>query len=269
MKKVIPKVKFRIAELKEIIGLINYFLNPKKKGWDWSNKILKKYPKLKEKLENIKNIEKRKKITHKFFADTQRKEKKELEKSMKEFQKEWNKINNKVMETLSKVVEIKWPKDIKIIAAKVSLNPICPRNIKKKTFDVYYKANTHRMKEIAIHEILHFIYFEKWKEIFPKTKEKYFDAPYMIWQLSEMVPPIILSDKKIQKVFKHKPLAYKEYEAMKIKNKSLLSYFQEFYNKKKNFKDFLKKSYSFVKKHEKTINKPTLEVKRSKKPKKS
>jgi hypothetical protein len=209
-------------------------------------------------------VEKRKKIANKFFADVQIKEKKELKKAVNKFKKGWNKINDRIMNTLSEVVEMDWPENARIIISKASLNPICPRYIKKRTFDVYYKASSYRMKEVAIHEILHFIYFEKWKEAFPKTKEKHFDAPYMVWQLSEMVPPVILSDKRVQKVFKHKPLAYKEYELIKIKNRPLLSYIQEFYNKRKNFKDFLKKSYAFVRKHEKIINKPSLEIKRKK-----
>ena len=73
------------------------------------------------------------------------------------------------------------------------------------------------MKSVAIHEILHFIYFEKWKKVFPKTQEKEFDAPHLVWQLSEMVPGIILNDKRVQNVFKYKFDSYKEYENFKKK----------------------------------------------------
>ena len=140
-----------------------------------------------------------------------RNNKKELERKRESFQKEWNKINNRFMETLSKILEIDWPKEDKKILACVSLNPICPRDIKKRYFDIYYQGDVDWMKSLVMHEVLHFLWFEKWKQIFPKTSEKHFNTPYLEWQLSEMVPKIILSDKRIQKIFEHKPGVYKEY----------------------------------------------------------
>ena len=69
-----------------------------------------------------------------------------------------------------------------------------------------------------------------------------------------MVPGIILNDKRIQKVFKHKFDSYKEYGNFKLNGKPLLSYLQDFYDGRKDFADFLKKSWKFVKKHKKEIN---------------
>lgn len=63
-----------------------------------------------------------------------------------------------------------------------------------------------KMKAVSLHEILHFIYFEKWKQIFPQTNEKEFECPGLVWELSEMVPPIVLSDERMQKIFRHNPL---------------------------------------------------------------
>ncbi len=246
----LPKVKFKVAPFEHYINSINYFLSPKK-DWDKSYKILNLYPKLKKKLKGIVDKEKRTKITKEFFKELQEKDKKEFEIAKKHFQKEWNKINNKVMIALSEILEIKWPKNTMKIIAFVNPNPICPRNIKKRTYDIYYKSKI--MKDISLHEILHFIYFEKWKQVFPKTKEKEFDMPYLVWSLSEMVPAVILKDERIQKIFKHKPLVYQEYINFKIKNKPLLKHLQGFYNKRKNFEDFLKQSWRFVNKYKKEI----------------
>lgn len=252
----IPKVKFKIVPVKYSLPLIYCFLNlsKNKAEWDWSQFVYKKYPSLKKELSKIKDSEKKRKHVEKYFLDFEKKNKNKTKQAKTKFEKNWNKINKNALTALSEVVEIDWPKEDKTIWARVSLNPICPRWIKKRIFDVYYGFTTHKMQEIAIHEILHFIYFEKWKEVFPNSNEKHFDAPHLIWQLSEMVPPIILSDKRIQKIIKHKPRAYKEYESAKINNKPLLSYFKGFYKKRKSFEDFLITSYSFVKKHKKEIN---------------
>jgi hypothetical protein len=64
---------------------------------------------------------------------------------------------------------------------------------------------------VALHEILHFIWFEKWKEIFPEHNKKEFESPHLAWKLSEMVPLAILSDSRIQNIFRHKPPVYNEW----------------------------------------------------------
>lgn len=254
MSNNIPKVEFGVPPLNKTFPLIHYFLNPIKEDWDWSSRIYWGYPRLKNKLQNVKDKKKRKEIEYNFFKEVFLFKKPKLKRKKEYFQKEWNKINDKIMFVLSEVVEQEWPKKDRKIFAGVSLNPICPRYIKQRTFDIFYRDNSKRMKSTAIHEILHFIYFEKWKKVFPKTKEKEFDAPHLVWQLSEMVPKIILSDKKVQKVFRYKFDSYKEYENFKLNGKPLLSYLQKFYDNRKDFADFLKKSWKFVKKHEKEIN---------------
>lgn len=248
----IPKVEFSVAPIDKIFFRIHHFLNPSKGDWNWSEAILRNYPQLENKLKGVKD--KRKEIEYNFFKEVFQKERIKLEKRAKIFQREWNKINDKIMLVLSKIVEQEWPKEDKKIFARVSLNPICPRYIKQRTFDVFYKQKPKHMKSVAIHEILHFIYFEKWKQIFPKTKEKEFDVPHLVWQLSEMVPGILLNDERIQEVLRYKFNSYKEYRNFKLEGKPLLFHLQDFYDNRKDFADFLKKSWKFVKKYKKEIN---------------
>jgi hypothetical protein len=249
----IPKVEFSLAPINKTFPIIHSFLNPEKGDWNWSGRILRNYPQLRNKLKGVKNKKKRKEIEYNFFKEIFQKKRTELEKRVKIFQKEWNKINDKVMIVLSEIVEQEWPKNDKQISARVSMNPICPRFIKQRTFDVFYKQTPKFMESVAIHEIFHFIYFEKWKKVFPKTKEKEFDCPRLVWHLSEMVPGIILNDKKVQKIFKYKFGSYDIYEKHKLNGKPVLYYLQRFYNNKSDFADFLKKSWKFVKKYEKEI----------------
>lgn len=252
----IPEVKFKIVQVKYNLPLIYGFLNlsQRKKDWDWSDRIYRKYPDIKEKISKVKGIEEKKKIVEKYFTDFEEKNHERIRDSKEEFEKIWNKINDRVMYALSDVMEIEWPPEDQIFWARLSLNPICPRWIKKRIFDVYFNAPVEYKIEIAIHEISHFLYFEKWKSVFPDTDEKHFDAPHLIWQLSEIVTPIILEDKRIHKFFSQKPKGYDEYEIAKIEGKPLPDYFIEFYEEKRDFEDFLRTSWRFVKKHEKVIN---------------
>ena len=250
-----PYIKFQVAPLGHFIHVANRFLNPEEGRWDWSRNILRKYPELEKKLAKVKDITKRKKIAQHFFEKFISKHKKEFGQRKRQFQREWNKINNKYMVALSGILEIKWPAKDKEIMAFITPNPICPRNISGRWFDTCILSSPEHMRGIAAHELLHFLYFEKWKKVYPKTPESHFNSPHLVWKLSEMVPKAILSDKKIQKIISHEPRVYHEYENLRIKGRPLLNYIGEFYNKRKDFEDFLQKSWAFVNKHKKEIDK--------------
>jgi len=250
----LPKIKFEVKPLEKYLNVMYYFLNPKENSWDWSKKILREYPILQQKLNSVKGYNEKNRIIYEFFKEVEIKEKTRFNLKKKGFQESWNKINNKAVKALSEIVEKEWPEKDRIIRAGVTLNPICPRWIKQRTFDLYYRFNMGTMKAVSLHEILHFIYFEKWKEIFPQTNEKEFEGPGLVWELSEMVPPIILSDERMQKILRHKPSVYNEYKTLKIKNKPILEHLQKFYDNKEDFEDFLVTSWRFIKKYEKEIN---------------
>ncbi|MDP1696139.1 MAG: hypothetical protein Q8L29_04460 [archaeon] len=255
MNKNIPQVEFRVAKFTEIFPVIDYFLNPSETLWDWSGRIYKVYPEIKERLSKVKDRKKRKEIASVFFQEILERDKKQLEEKSRSFQKDWDKMNNEIMRALSEAAEIDWPDTDKKFIARVSLNPICPRDVKRRNFDIFYKQDTKKMIGTSIHEIYHFIYFEKWKEVFPKAKENEFNDPHLVWRLSEMVPRIVLNDKRIQKVFRYEFDSYKVYESAKLNGRHLLSYLQYIYDNKKDFPDFLRKSWKFVKENQKEIEK--------------
>lgn len=249
----LPRVQVKIATIQEFFPNIHYFLNPPKGKWDWSDKVLSKYPALEKKLSGVSSKKEREKIEHAFFSFILKTKKKMFIAKQKKFQKAWNKINNPVMRALEDVVECEWPSSDKVFTAYLTPNPICPRWIKERKFHLYFRKAMLNMKTASVHEIHHFIYFEKWKQLFPDWKWKEFETPHLVWALSEMVPGIVLNDSRIQKYVKWKHRAYKEYECISIHGKPLMSYLQKYYDERKDFADFLKKSWKFVQKNEKTI----------------
>ncbi|HLD12428.1 MAG TPA: hypothetical protein VJB87_02420 [Candidatus Nanoarchaeia archaeon] len=251
----IPQVNFKVIEFKNMFSQINGFLSQNiKRLWDWSDVIFSQYPDLKARLEGIEDKEERYNICRDYFSEKYLEVKGELENNTTMFQKSWDSINNQVMEALSKVIEVDWPEKDKNITARVSMNPICPRFIKYRVFDLYYKFTAEKMREVAVHEIQHFLFFEKWKAVFPETKEEEFDNPYLVWHLSEIAAPVILGDKRIQEVIPQKDLhGYKEHQKVIIDGKTIIAHIQEIYDKKTSFEDFLRKSYDIVKKYENEI----------------
>jgi hypothetical protein len=79
-----------------------------------------------------------------------------------------------------------------------------------------------KVKEVAAHESLHFIWFEKWKQIYPKTKREEFDSPYLIWQYSEMVTDAILNTPVINKTINVKERSYDSFYELTNDGKSVM-----------------------------------------------
>ena len=242
----IPKLKFIVASLDEVFPIIHKFLNPSREDWDWSERIYWHYPQLRKRVSSVNNPELKKREEYSFFQELFEREKPLLEENSRIFQREWGKINDKVMLALSDIVEQEWPNKYATITARVSINPICPRDINRGVFDVFYKESINSMKEVVIHELLHFIYFEKWINVFPETDRREFEYPHLVWHLSEMVPGIILNDERIQRIFRHEFHSYEEYESIMIKDKPLLRHLQEFYDHRRSFEDFLRNSWNFI-----------------------
>lgn len=249
----IPKLNFEVAPLKHYLRYIHFFLNPEEGAWDWGNSLLRQYPLLGEKLKDVKDREKRIEITSCFFEETEKNEMHKMQEQKEKFQKIWDKINDRALESLSDVAEVEWGKGDTNIKGFVTLNTYCPRDLKRRNFDVFYGFDNKYMKKVCFHEIFHFIYFEKWKEVFPKISEKKFKMPNLVWVLSEMAPGIALKDYRIQDVFGHEPATYGIFKTAIIKGKPLLGYIQKFYDKKRDFADFLRKSWVFTQENEKEI----------------
>jgi len=249
----IPKVQFIPATKEQTLFYLCHFLIGKNVRKDWGNEILYFYPPLKKLLASEPSLSAKRQIIERFFSDTHDMLKPALEKKADVYQRAWNPINEDIIKALASVVEIPWSKYPKTIIARVSLNPICPRFLKQNVFDVFRGMSVDEMKATCIHELLHFIYFEKWKTVFPDTKEREFDTPYLVWHLSEMVPGIILNDERIQHVFKHKFHSYKEYESVKIDGILLLTRLRALYSNRKSFEEFLQHAWKFMNEYKRII----------------
>lgn len=251
-----PKVKFKLPTIKREAEVLTSFCKPRKTGWDWSWKVYKNHPKLGEILKDKKSDEYYKYV-YKYSNGFIKKNKKKLEKLVKEYQIQWDKINDEYLKVLSEHFETEYPADRKIITAYVSIVPIFPRFLDSWSFNVTYK-NIDFAIRISMHEIVHFLYFKKWMEVFPQTKKEELNNPHLIWRLSEILAPIILNhNKDIQKILKYKHNHYSEFQKVKIGKKTMIEYFEDLYKKhlksNKSFEEFLKISWTETKKYKKII----------------
>ncbi len=113
-----------------------------------------------------------------------------------------------------------------------------PRYPETKTFQIFYKKNNLDMLEVALHESLHFIFFNYCDNYFYEETKDLNKNSGSYWELSEIVNVIILNLPPFQKILEkeeklfYPELAEKLNEAKKV------------FKSSKNFKEFIKKELS-------------------------
>jgi hypothetical protein len=247
----LPKVKFIEIPIEIEIDVFNYFLFKDK--WGWSEKIFKIHPELKESLK-LKSKKQRISFIKKYIKKIRRICNKSINVNKKKYKKNWEKIEKDFLIALSELINKEWPQDKGEIKAMMSINIISPRFLDDWSFSIYNNYdNNFSVIKVITHEIVHFLYFEKWKEIYPKMNQKKFNNPNIEWHLSEILAPIILNDKKIKRITGVKPIEYKEYKKIKINNKEVSKFFGDLYKKyqkqNRSFEEFLRESYKIIKKN--------------------
>jgi len=245
-----PKVIFTNIPLSKEIDWIHGFLFQNKLGW--GKYIIKKHPEIK-KVFSFKTESEQVQFLREYIIKFRIENQKLIEKNKTLYQKEWQKVEKDFFTILSEIIQIDWPKNRKTIKAMVSLDPICPRFLKDWSFSIFYNyKKIPPAMEVIMHESCHFLYFEKWKQLYPKMDSKKFESPYLEWHLSEILAPIILNNPRIQKLLKRKADFYIEHKRIKIGDKTVPKYFDDLYKNSdidKNFANFLKESYRAAKKN--------------------
>jgi hypothetical protein len=151
-----------------------------------------------------------------------------MESFSQELEDEWNKVSEKFLETLSAHFETEWLAEA-TITGYVSTLPIHPRFLDQNSFFVGYE-NIPVMIETSAHEIVHFLWFKKWKEVFPETTREECERPSLVWKLSEIMDPIILQcHPEIRAMIKPKQWGYRSFATKKIGEVGMTEYFKKIY----------------------------------------
>lgn len=172
-----PKVQFINIPLSKETDWIYGFLFKNK--WGWGKHIIKKHPSIKNVL-SLETETEQVQFLEEYIVQFRKNNQKLMEKNQINYQKEWQKIETQSFLALSEIMQIDWPKNKKIIKAMLSVNPICPRFLNNWSFSLFYnyKKISHAM-EVIMHESCHFLYFEKWQQMYPEMSRKNFESPHL------------------------------------------------------------------------------------------
>ena len=113
----------------------------------------------------------------------------------------WFKYNDIFFEKLIEFLNINWPKKHDIVEVTVGIIPVCPRYLDKFSFSVHDGIANEQLIETCAHELCHFLWFEKWKKLYPDCPREECESPSIAWQYSEAVVDPVLEASGIKKLF--------------------------------------------------------------------
>lgn len=249
----------KIMNKKDTITSILEFQTDKVSDY-WRNQLFNMYPFLdKEKCLNLIWEERKQYITSKLSTYYDR-IKLNLQNKFEASQSTWLE-NKEIVNTIySKVFGIDCFSILNNIIAEISLNPICPRNLRNNSFSFFWNADNNNFLRTTLHEMIHFIWFYIWQQHFTDNTEEY-ENPHIKWILSEMVIDTIIKYTEIGNLYpepyKHH-LAYEYFYDMKIDNIPILNIVAKIKEKSHNIEEFMERAYEYCLENEDSIRKQIL-----------
>lgn len=168
----------------------------------------------------------------------------------------WEQHKGQIVAALSDAFGIDCNSILNDMVCNISMNPICPRFLETHSFDIFYLNSERGALGLAIHEIIHFVWFYVWNQLFKDSYEEY-ESPSLKWILSEMVVEPIMSDERLSSINPYFPkehggCVYPYFYTMKINGKPILDTLADMY-RRMTITEFMKESYEYCVTHEKEI----------------
>ena len=161
-----PKVEFKIMSLEDNINFIKEIYYSDDNILDIYKYTISLFPDLSDIPKNAskKDIDSKiEAVVTKRYNDR----KEMIEDDILRYQKLWEPYNDKFFDALANYLNIKWPTNHDTIIADVGIIPVCPRYLKDFRFSIHDGMKDDLLIETCAHELCHFLWFEKWKEIYP------------------------------------------------------------------------------------------------------
>lgn len=255
--KFIPQVKFEVADIDSEAELFWGFIKEDESG-RFVEIFTKRYPELVKQLEDVEDKEKGIILCKNFAEKLHQINEKEIILMKDAFQTEWKMIEADFLSVLAEFFETTWPEEKSEIAGKVTVLPVFPRHLEEYIFYVGHQ-NVPRMIETSAHEIVHFLWFKKWREVFPEIPKREYNSPYLAWRLSEIIDPIILQcHPKIRELIKPKGWGYSSFKEIKIGGLNLTDHFKKVYEESvsagNDFASIMKILWAEAQKYEREIS---------------
>lgn len=172
------------------------------------------------------------------------------------YARHWTACKAQITDALSDAFEVDCAVLFNDLRCNVCINPISPRFLEQRSFEVFYLNSERGAVGTSIHEIIHFIWFYVWNDLYHDDYSEY-ERPSLKWILSEMVVESIMKDFRLSSVNPYFPrenggCIYPFFFDMKAGGARILDTLDSMYRNLR-IRDFMQSSYAHCRKHEAEI----------------
>lgn len=144
------------------------------------------------------------------------------------------------------------------LRCNVTMNPIMPRFLQEHSFDVFYLSSAKGAVGLALHELVHFVWFYVWNRLLGDSYDEY-ERPSLKSILSEMVVESVMKDERLSSINPYFPrehggCVYSYFFDMEADGKLVLDTPDAMYRSQR-IEDFMRDSYAYCRKYEAEIRK--------------
>lgn len=241
-----PKIIFKPITLEENIKIIQNFYFEEDEKSEIHNLLCEYFPELHNIHKNISKVEISTKIsaiiTNYYTSNSQN-----IREACKKYSAIWNKYNDTYFKKLANYLNINWPININEIICYVGMLPFFPRDIDNHSFYINPHLTEEKLTEACAHETLHFLWFIKWKTLYPEISKAEYESPYLAWQYSEMVTDPILNNTDFQAIFNFTEKSYPEFYKLQKNGKPVMEELKKIYSASTNIEDKIITGYEYLK----------------------
>jgi len=158
----------------------------------------------------------------------------------------FQRINGALLAALADVHETRWPAGCQRIDCYAGYISRCPRNVITKKFWVSCTMDEEEIVRAAVHEMCHFMFYEKWKEIFGAVHPEDLGHPSPRWYLEEMAVDPLLNDVRIRAIVPLEHRAYPQFYSETIAGAAVMDHIKGFYADRDSVEGFIRNAYRFV-----------------------
>lgn len=228
------------------------FQRPETGSW-WRDALYSFYPQIERRRMDQMNGTEQAEYLRKVLSDMYHQLVPELEEKQAAYQAHWEENRQEVEEALGDIFRMPLAERFQNIRANITLNPICPRYLKERTFDLFYRNSPGGALGMALHEVVHFLWFDRWSGIFHDDPAEY-EAPHLKWLFSEMAVKAILGDPKLAVRNPYYPddCVYAYFGTMIVEERPILETTEELFSRG-SIERFMVEGYRYCQEHEAEI----------------
>ena len=229
----------------------------------WTDSLFYYYPEIKkEQLAGLSGEDKNRYLREK-LSEVYEQKKELLTGKRAAYQSWWDEKKPSITEALSEAFDTDCESHYENMTGNITLNPIAPRYLSERRFDVFYQNSERGALGMALHEIIHFVWFDVWNEYFNDSEADY-EMPHLKWILSEMAVEPIMRDQRLSSVNPYFEADYEKaargengcvydcFYRMRINGEPVLETLYRMY-RQEPIHDFMEHSYEFCRKYEEEI----------------